>query len=109
MFDDGQKSIECARGGRRKALGVLSGLCQGICEKQLDRVTFIEALAALVGIEIAAHFKRIQPLGLEHEAPRDQPEPAPRAPSHLRVPILLLPRRPLTVSAYGLSHRQIHR
>lgn len=81
---------------------MLSGLCQGICEKQLDRVTFIEALAAQIGVEVPTRFERIEPLALKDDPPRDQSQPAPRARTRLRVPVLMLPRRPLTdVIAYA--------
>jgi hypothetical protein len=94
LFADGQKSIECARGGRRNALAVLSGLCQRIREERLDGLALVGALTSLIGVEIATDFKLIE-LILRHQN---------RPPKEASLPALAMPDNRLVDLCSSVRH-----
>jgi hypothetical protein len=52
--------ISIRRRRRGRPVRTLPGLCQRIREEHLDSVALVRAVAASVGVEVAAHFERIE-------------------------------------------------
>jgi hypothetical protein len=73
---------------------VLSGPCQRIREKRLDSVALVGALAALVGVEIAAYLELIE-LGLRHQN---------RPPKEASLPALAMPDNRLVDLCSSVRH-----